>query len=50
MRISVLHLWVPAAILYVLAIFMAFFQEPVLASLFTIGYLSLLICTKWAIE
>ena len=50
MKIKVLHLWAPAAILYVLAVFMAFFQEPVIASLFTIGYMSLLICTKWAID
>jgi hypothetical protein len=48
MRIRVLHLWAPAAVFYVLAVFMAFFQEPVIASVFTIIYLSLLVCTKWA--
>lgn len=47
MSIKVLHFWVPAAILYVLAVFMAFNQEPVIASFFTLAYLSLLICTKW---
>jgi hypothetical protein len=48
MRIRILHLWVPAAVLYVLAGFLAFFQEAAIASLLTIGYLSLLVGTKWA--
>jgi hypothetical protein len=48
MRIRVLHLWIPAAISYCIAMFMSFSREHVGALLFTALYMSLLICTKWA--
>jgi hypothetical protein len=48
MKIRILHIWVPAVIFYVLAIFMAFFQEAIMAAVFTIVYMSLLVCAKWA--
>jgi hypothetical protein len=48
MKIRIWHLWVPAAVLYVLAIIMAFWQLPVMAAVLTIAYLSLLVGAKWA--
>ena len=48
MKIRVLHVWVPAAVLYVLAIIMVSCQLPVMAAVLTTAYLSLLVCSKWA--
>lgn len=48
MKIRIFHLWVPAVIMYVLAVTAVFLQEIVIGLALTIGYLSLIICTRWA--
>jgi hypothetical protein len=47
MRIRIMHLWIPAAISYGIAISMSFIREPVGAGFFTALYMVLLVCTKW---
>ena len=50
MRIKALHVWIPAAILYVLSFVMVIYEESVIAVLLAVGYLSLLACTRWTID
>jgi hypothetical protein len=50
MRIRVIHLWIPAVISYGLTYFMALSKEHIEAIIFTVLYMSLLVCTKWAEE
>jgi hypothetical protein len=47
MGIRIIHLWIPSAISYCIAIFMSFIREPVGTVFFTALYMALLVCTKW---
>jgi len=48
MRIRVIHLWTPSVISWVLAVLLSFSSKPLESVFFSVLYLTLLVCTKWA--